>query len=125
MKTCLFAIAALLILHTGCGTLVTEVQDSYVRCRSIAGDRTAIKVPEWEFNAISDLLNSIVRPGEALTTAEIRKRAAAGMSRELRDSLQSPDTSVETTFRELEVRGVFSRSEDGRSQPVNRYRRVL
>lgn len=107
-----------LLCLSGCGAKEPQVMDEYVHCRSLAGDRTALKMLTWEFDALSGVLKAQCRIGEQLTMNEIETRVSRGLSPELRDSLQDAKTSIENTLLELEVRGMFTRATDGPNDDI-------
>lgn len=110
--------AAVILSVAGCGNNEPAVVDEYVHCRSLAGDRTAVKILAWKFDAISDCISSSCIVGEELTINEIKKRVAIGLAPEIQDSLADTQTSIESTLLELEVRGVFTRLPDSDSGSV-------
>lgn len=125
MKLQIFLTTCLLLLPTGCGTSAPNVEENYVHCRSLVGDRTAVKLLEWEFDALSDALKSTCSVNDEVAADEIQERVMAAMKPELRDSLQNPKSSIETTLLEMEVRGVFARIEKKSEKDETRFRRVM
>jgi hypothetical protein len=125
MKLQIFLTTCLLLSPTGCGTSTPKVEENYVHCRSLVGDRTAVKLLEWEFNALSDALKSTCSVNDEVAAVEIQERVMAAMKPELRDSLQDPESSIETTLLEMEVRGVFARIEKETEKDEIRFRRVM
>lgn len=109
MKCSLLQSFAVLLLISGCGQQEPQVIEEYVHCRSLAGDRTAVNLFAWEFNALSEELKSNCPIGEELTAAEIASRVEKQLPEKLRDSLPDPKSSIETTLLELEVRGIFTK----------------
>ena len=93
----------------GCQPEVTEVTEAYVHCRSLDGDRTAEKIFEWEFVAVSDVIRRVCPPEKAMTIDKIEQQAVKTMAPELKDTLPQPRQSVHRVLLELEVRGEFVR----------------
>lgn len=118
-------VSLMLLLLTGCGTSERKVEENYVHCRSLAGDRTAVKLFEWEFNALSDALLATCNIGDELTAVEIKKRVSAVLKSELRESLQDPGAGIETTLLELEVRGIFAKAENDKHHGQPTFRRTM
>ena len=125
MKLWLSLTTCLLLLPTGCGTSAPKVEEDYVHCRSLAGERTAVKLLAWEFDALSDALKSTCNVDDELAADEIRERVMAAMKPEMRHSLQDPESSIETTLLEMEVRGIFARIEKKSEKDETRFRRVM
>ena len=105
-------IMALLLLLTGCNESPPQVQDEFVRCRSLDGERAALKLLTWKFEAISAELTVACEIGKAMPAREIRTRMLAGLSTELRESLGEAEECIDLALKELEVRGKFVRIED-------------
>ena len=107
-----FVIACFLFaVLTGCNTAPPETLDQFVHCRSLDGERTAIKILEWKFEAVRSKLSVICEMGVAIPAQEIMRRTLKTITPELRESLGEAEECVELTLKELEVRGVFERSE--------------
>lgn len=105
-------ICATIVCLAGCGQGTPQVQEEYVHCRSLAGDRTALKVFEWEFNAVSEAINSYCTPEKELTEKQIIAEVSKRLRPELRESLRDVETSIKVTLLELEVRGVYTTTTD-------------
>lgn len=114
--------AALLILSVGffvgCSS-EPQVADEFVRCRSIDGDRTAIPVLAWEFEAVAASLKSGWPTDEDISIDIAYEIARANMEEQAYSSLQKPNETIETVLRELEVRGDFVRADrKSEKQPI-------
>lgn len=107
---------------TGCGTSTPQVLDEYVHCRSLAGDRTALKLFAWEFAALSEAINSCCSEGNEYTEAEIVAEVSKQLDSKLRESLRDPKKSIRITLLELEVRGVYERL-PGEKAATGKFRR--
>ncbi|MCA9049399.1 MAG: hypothetical protein KDA89_11770 [Planctomycetaceae bacterium] len=112
MNTRSAIILCALTLAVGCGTDEPQVVESYIHCRTLSGSRTAVKVFEWEFNAVSEAIKSCCPTDKELTEKEILTETIRQLTPELRDSLSDAEDSIGTVFLELEVRGVFEKTAD-------------
>ena len=113
-------VCAALIISSGCNSAPPQVLDQFVHCRSLDGERTAIKILEWKFDAVSEELAAVCSPGTAMSFDEITQQTLKQMPAELRESLGEPAECVELTLKELEVRGVFVRSADAEALTLTR-----
>lgn len=111
-----------IIFVTGCGTSTPQVLDEYVHCRSLAGDRTALKLFAWEFDALSEAINSCCSDGNEYTEAEILAEVSNQLDSKLRESLRDPEKSIKVTLLELEVRGVYEKL-PGKKADAGKFRR--
>ena len=111
MKNCLIVMSSLALL-AGCNSSPPQVVDQFVHCRTLDGDRTAIKILEWKFDAVSAELATVCEPGKAMSAKEIVRRTLSGLSGELRESLGEAEECIDLTLKELEVRGEFVRVDD-------------
>ncbi|MEZ6121627.1 MAG: hypothetical protein R3C49_00470 [Planctomycetaceae bacterium] len=109
---------------SGCGSSVEEASERYVHCRTLDGDRTAIRIFEWEFNAVADAIRSSCPVDRELAVSQIEKQVTQTMPQELRESLESPRESVRRVLLELEVRGEFIRNPEEASPDDRKLKRV-
>ena len=115
----LTALMLLIILPgiPGCGSTVDPVSDEYVPCRILSGERSAVRVLRWKFDAVARTLPQLPLKQRVFPLQELEKLAAERLPASELDSMPNADDTIRQVLLELEVRGSL-KTERTAQQPL-------